>query len=242
MGFKYVFSRYEYKYIIDTEQKRAMLSAMEPYMKPDEYGRSTIRNIYFDTPSYLLIRRSIEGPVYKEKLRVRSYKRTDEADTVFVELKKKFNKVVYKRRVAMPYGDATAWLCHRQRRCEETQMTREIDYFLDYYESLMPAVFLSYEREAFFGREDSGFRITFDENILARTEDISLASEVGGTPLLPRGMSLMEIKCFGGMPLWLTAVLSEQKINKASFSKYGNAYRQMIFPELNFKETVNGRT
>ena len=85
-----VFKRYELKYLLTQEQKQIVLHAMEPYMQLDKYGRTTIRNIYYDTDDYLLIRRSIEKPVYKEKLRIRSYKRAKPESTVFVELKKKY--------------------------------------------------------------------------------------------------------------------------------------------------------
>ena len=74
--------------------------------------------------------------------------------------------------------------------------------------------------------------MTFDENILCRQEDISLESEVYGTPLLPTGMTLMEIKCSGGIPLWMTHALTREHIYKTSFSKYGTAYQKIIYPSL----------
>ena len=101
MEYQNVFKRYEIKYLISQEQKRIVLEAMEQKMALDKYGRTTIRNIYFDTDSYRLIRRSIEKPAYKEKLRIRSYCKAQPNSTVFVELKKKYKSVVYKRRVPM---------------------------------------------------------------------------------------------------------------------------------------------
>lgn len=232
MAFQTVFKRYEIKYMLTLEQKQKVLDAMKPYMKLDKYGRTTIRNIYYDTDTYLLIRRSIEKPVYKEKLRIRSYSQADPDSTVFVELKKKYNHVVYKRRISLPEAEAMEWIGRAHRCHKQTQISEEVDYFLDYYETLHPAVFLSYEREAFYSNDGSDFRVTFDDTILCRQEDLSLESEVYGTPLLPAGKVLMEIKCSGGIPLWMTHVLSEQHIYKTSFSKYGTAYQTMIFPQL----------
>ena len=231
MAFQTVFKRYEIKYMITLEQKAKVLDAMEPYMKPDKYGRTTIRNIYYDTDTYLLIRRSIEKPAYKEKLRIRSYGRAKPDSTVFVELKKKYKHVVYKRRISLPETEAMEWLSREQHCHKHTQISEEVDYFLDYYRTLHPVVFLSYEREAFYANDSSDFRVTFDDNILCRQEDLSLESEVYGTPILPEGMVLMEIKCSGGIPLWMTEVLSREKIYKTSFSKYGTAYRTLIFPQ-----------
>lgn len=232
MAYQTVFKRYELKFLLTETQKQAVLQAMQPYMSLDKYGRTTIRNIYFDTDSYRLIRHSIDKPVYKEKLRIRSYAKARADSSVFVELKKKYNSVVYKRRISLPEQDAVQWVCGGPHCRQDTQISREIDYFIRYYETLHPTVFLSYEREAYYCKDKSDFRVTFDEHILCRQEDISLESDVYGTALLPPGMTLMEIKCAGGIPLWMTRVLSEERIYKTSFSKYGTAYQTLIYPKL----------
>ncbi len=237
MSYQSVFARYELKYLLNQKQKQAILDAMMPYMKLDQYGRTTIRNIYYDTNSYRLIRHSIEKPVYKEKLRIRSYTRAQADSTVFVELKKKYDSVVYKRRLAIPEQDALQWLSGKEPCRQTSQISEEINYFMKYYQTLQPSVFLSYEREAYFSMDKSDFRVTFDDTILCRETDISLRSDVYGASLLPEGMVLMEIKCSGGIPLWMAKVLSEEGIFKTNFSKYGIAYQSIIYPKL--KETAN---
>lgn len=236
MPIQTVFKRHELKYMLTFAQKEKVLQAMEPYMELDHYGRTTIRNLYFDTDDYLLIRRSIEKPTYKEKLRIRSYEKADADSTVFVELKKKYKHVVYKRRITLPEKEAMEWL-NRENACQKhTQISEEIEYFLDYYKTLHPRAFLSYEREAYYAKDGSDFRVTCDDNVLFRQEELSLGSEVYGTSLLPEGMVLMELKCSGGIPLWMTQVLSREKIYKTSFSKYGTGYREIIFPGLQKKK------
>ena len=220
MAYQNVFKRYELKYIITKEQKEKLLKAMEPYMALDEYGRTVIRNIYFDTDNYRIIRKSIESPAYKEKLRIRSYEKAKPKSTVFVELKKKYQSIVYKRRLSLPEMSAMNWVSGEESCGEETQISKEIDYFLTYYENLHPVVFLSYEREAYYSLSGDDFRITFDDTILCRQEDISLEADVWGTPLLEEGKVLMEIKCSSGIPLWLLHILSEEHIYKTSLSKY----------------------
>lgn len=228
MRYQSVFQRYELKYMLTRKQKELLLKVMEPYMKLDPYGHSTIRNIYFDTDNYRLIRHSMEKPAYKEKLRIRSYARSEEGSPVFVELKKKYKSVVYKRRIVMPERQAMDWLCRNADHPEKSQIADEIDYFCQFYGGLHPTVFLSYEREAYCSRAGDPFRVTFDENILCREEDITLNSEVWGTPLLSDGMVLMELKTPGGIPLWLTHFLTEQRIFKTVFSKYGTAYSNKL--------------
>jgi len=228
MAYQAVFKRYEMKYMMTRKQKKTVLAAMLPYMKLDAFGHTTIRNIYFDTDSYILVRRSIEKPIYKEKLRIRSYRQAQAQDQVFIELKKKYDDVVYKRRESLTQLETLEWLVMGTSFPKASQIGDEIDYFFQLYQPLKPKVFLSYEREAFYALDGSDFRVTFDEKILARQEELSLSQEVWGEPLTDEDMVLMEIKTSGGIPLWMTHVLTQEKIYKTSFSKYGTAYEKML--------------
>jgi len=231
-----VFKRYEIKYLITEEQCEKLKKLFTEYMTGDEYGNSTIRNIYFDTPSYLLIRNSVEKPVYKEKLRLRSYGVTTPDSTVFLEVKKKFKGVVYKRRLRLKEKEALDYILDGVK-LPDSQIFREIDYFVSYYKELIPRVVISYEREAFYSKYDSTFRVTFDKNVLYRQDDLSLESGVYGKRILPEGKVLMEVKTAYAIPLWLTSFLSENKIYKTSFSKYGTAYADIL--SENKKEIKN---
>lgn len=219
------FERYELKYLLDAEQYRAVRAVMEGKTVPDAYGRSRICNLYFDTPDFRIIRRSIEKPVYKEKLRLRSYGTVGGDGSVFVELKKKYRSVVYKRRVGMTWNEAKAFFRSPQ---PAGQIEREIAYFLSVYPEVRPAVWLAYAREAFFGADDPDFRITFDTDVLARWEELTLSGGIYGSPVLPAGKTLMEVKVAGALPLWLVECFSESGIRQTSFSKYGTAYLQKI--------------
>jgi len=226
MEYQSVFKRYELKYLLTRQQAASLKRVMEDYMASDDYGLTNIRNLYYDTDNYRLIRNSIEKPVYKEKLRLRSYGDPKNGE-VFVELKKKYQSVVYKRRLAMPETQALAWLESGQ--CpQDHQIGREINAFLAFYGTLAPRVFLSYDREAFFCKDGSDLRITFDDNIRCRQENLHL-HENSGVPVLDPALVLMEIKTGGGIPLWLTHALSVGRIYKTSFSKYGTAYQRFIF-------------
>lgn len=222
-----IFQRYELKYLMSFRQRQAVLDAMAPYMVPDEYSHSSIRNLYLDTPDYRLIRRSLERPVYKEKLRVRSYGRAGEQDPVFVELKKKYCSVVYKRRISIPQDQAQVCL-NGKRPWPNSQIGRELAYTMDFYKDLRPAVFLSYERDAYHGILDPDFRVTFDTEIRYRQKELTLDSDTWGTYILDPGQVLMELKVAGGLPIWMAHVLSRQGIFKASFSKYGAAYQNIL--------------
>lgn len=228
MAYQDVFERYEIKYFLTAHQKKLLLNEMEGRLCLDQYGRTTIRNIYYDTDSFRLIRDSLDHPVYKEKLRVRSYQRADIGDMVFVEIKKKFEDVVYKRRVAVPRLAAEHWIDSKEALPFKSQITSEIDYFLDFYEGIEAKVFLSYEREAYAGIRDPEFRLTLDENILARDTELNLGSNIWGTPLLPPGTTLMEVKIAGAMPLWMAKFLSDNNISKVSYSKYGTYYKEYL--------------
>lgn len=236
-----IFSRVELKYLLSTEDVDALMPLLAENMDcdPYNYGGKTyqISNIYFDTAQNELIIKSLEKPVYKEKLRLRSYGRVENPEqTVFLEIKKKFDGVVYKRRTPFTYNNAISFL--EEQKLPENEKTnwqvlREIMDLQKRYE-LLPRVFISYERLAFFGNNNSDFRITLDRNILTRREDLRLDSEIYGTPLLQEGMWLMEAKAFKSFPLWFAKFLSNRKIYSRSFSKYGSEYRIYRSKEYEF--------
>ncbi|MBQ9662528.1 MAG: polyphosphate polymerase domain-containing protein [Oscillospiraceae bacterium] len=222
-----IFERHEIKFLLDTKQRRYLENAIRGRMRPDEHGESTICNIYYDTPDYLMIRRSMEKPVYKEKIRMRSYGPAYGGDEVFLELKKKYKGVVYKRRISLPLDKAEAYMQGKIPMPLDSQIAREIDWSCHYYSDLSPAAHISYDRNAWFDRCDPELRLTFDRNILWQTEDCSLSALPYGRSLLQAGESLLEIKTAASIPMWLVSVLDEAEIRQTSFSKYGSAYTAM---------------
>jgi hypothetical protein len=201
-------------------------------MIPDHHGMNTICNLYYDTPDYRLIRRSLEHPVYKEKMRLRSYGQAGPEADVFLELKKKYKGVVYKRRVRVHEEEAQDFMDRRSTLAVQNQISREMLYFRDFYQTLRPMVYLCYDRQAWYDPADRGFRMTLDRNILYRTTELTLASPPSGRAILSEEESLMEVKAEGGIPLWLTQLLSAEGIHKRSFSKYGKAYEQLLNERL----------
>ena len=223
----FTFKRSEQKYLLNEQQAAAFLAAMDQYMTPDKYPVSSIRNIYYDTPDFRLIRRSLEKPVYKEKIRLRSYGDATPDSKVFLEMKKKYQGIVYKRRVSLKESEATAYMADPAMRLDRGQIGRELDYFKDFYATLRPALYLSYERRSWFCTADS-LRITMDHTILYRTDQLTLTVPPSGESLLEPGQYLVEIKAPGAMPLWLVHLLTEEKIMRTSFSKYGTAYLRLL--------------
>ncbi|MBO4636130.1 MAG: polyphosphate polymerase domain-containing protein [Clostridiales bacterium] len=240
MKYTELFERYEMKFMLGKEQKALLIKAMDGHMRLDSYGRTTIRNIYFDTSDMRLIRTSLDKPVYKEKLRMRSYMRVGEDDMVFVEIKKKFSDVVYKRRLALPEKEAMLWLNREIERPLDTQIAKEIDYMLGYYGDLAPACFLSYEREAYEDMSGSDLRITLDENITARDRMMSLTLGAWGSRVMPPELTLLEIKSSGSYPMWLVRFLSDNGIRKTSFSKYGEYYSKVLLRKAEEHEMKGG--
>ena len=220
------FRRYEKKYLLTPAQYRAVRQGMLPYMAPDVHPKYTICNLYYDTDSYALIRASLEKPVYKEKLRLRSYGVPSPRDPVFVELKKKFEGVVYKRRAAMPMQAAAAYLQGR-RGADGSQISREIDWFLRCWQPAAK-VFIAYDREAWAASDGGELRLTFDTAIRVRESELDLRCGDHGVPLLEEDKILMEIKIPGAAPLWLSRLLAEHQIFPTTFSKYGMYYKQFV--------------
>lgn len=225
-----VFQRYEKKYLLTSSQYELFREVADEYMQVDEYGESTICNIYYDTPDYDLIRASIEGPVYKEKLRLRSYGIPKQGEPVFLEIKKKYKGIVYKRRIALPLEEAYKSLEQGVVDEGRGQVAKEINYFLKRYHPV-PKVYLAYDRVAMFGIEDANLRMTFDFRIRSREDKLDLAMGDNGKLLLADGEVVMEIKVKDVYPMWLIQGLEKLSIYPHSFSKYGNVYKSSLLPD-----------
>lgn len=225
----FCFERHEKKYVLTPGQQAYLLQHMQPYTQKDPYGAYTILNLYYDTPDYRLIRTSLEKPVYKEKLRMRSYGVPAADGAVFVELKKKYKGVVYKRRITVPAAEALALLDRGLPAERFGQIGREIAWF-QRCNDVQPRVFLAYDRLAFAGREDPEVRITFDTGLRWRETALDLLSGDHGAPLMPESFVLMELKLPGACPMWLTRLLSEAALRPVSFSKYGTFYTSQVLP------------
>ncbi len=226
----YIFRRVEKKYCISRDRQAALLAEVAEHLVPDSHGNSTVCSLYLDTPTNLLIRSSIDAGAYKEKLRLRSYGISEPDDPVFLEIKKKYKGVVYKRRVQIPLFRAMDYLAGGEKPCTG-QIMEEIDYAMKFYGYPRPAMFIACEREAYFSGGDRGLRLTFDTAIRFRREALALNCHTGGEELLPRDKVLLEIKTDGAMPLWLSGALSRLEIYPTRFSKYATAYGRMIKTE-----------
>ena len=224
------FKRYEKKYLLSAEAFARLMPQLQPHIEPDEYFQSTVCSLYYDTEDCRLIRHSIEGPVYKEKLRLRSYGVPGPEDRVFVELKKKYKGIVYKRRVTMPAAEAARWLRGEGEPSEDGQMVREIEFFLR-QNPVRPRAFIACERTAWRAVDDPELRITFDEHIRWREHDLDLCAGSEGELLTEEGAVLMELKLPEAAPLWLAHMLSDERLFPTGFSKYGTAYREHILQE-----------
>ena len=230
------FVRKEKKYLITSEQRDILLKELPKYMVFDKYCQNgnmyTVNNVYFDTPTFNVIRNSISKPAYKSKLRMRTYiTEAQDDDVAFLEMKKKITGVVNKRRIVAKLKDIETYIATGRRpsniSSQQNQVFNEIDYVL-LKEKVTPAVYLTYRRIALFARNDSTIRVTIDEDILARTENVNLRDKRYGEALLPEDHYLMEIKVSGAFPLWLAHILTELKIYPTSFSKYGKFYINQV--------------
>ena len=222
-----VMKRYELKYLLSPEQTDFFRKGLEGHMQADQFGLTSIASLYYDTPDYRLIRSSIEKPTFKEKIRLRSYGLATDSSPVFLELKRKAYDIVYKRRVQSTIPLVRKFFDREGDICAGGQINNEITYFRDYYDTLVPACLIIYDRTAYF-EPDGDLRLTIDGNPRYRTDQLDLRVSMDGISLLPEGYTILEVKVQNAMPLWLTGILSAGKIYKASFSKYGEAYRQQL--------------
>lgn len=194
------------------------------FMTEDDFGKHTILNIYLDNRNNDLIRSSLGKPVYREKLRLRAYgQQAEDNSPAFLEIKKKFRGITYKRRLELNYKELHDYITDGELPGKRGQVFEEIDYMIRRM-SLKPKIVICYDREAYYGNDDKEFRLTFDGNIRFRRDDLDLRSGAYGEYLSTQPFTVMEVKSAGAIPIWLVRILSEQKIYCGSFSKYGTIF------------------
>lgn len=225
-----IFKRYEKKYLLNKSEYEKIMYIIKEKLVPDIHGKNTLCSLYLDTPDFLLIRNSIDAVSYKEKLRLRSYGAPEQEKTLYFEIKKKYKRVVYKRRVSMTPEEAAKYIESGQMPFD-SQIMREIDYLMRFYRQPKPNVCILCEREAFFAEDNSDVRLTFDENLRYRYGFPTADNIDEGNPIIDKDKYILEIKTPGAMPLWLANALSECKIYPRSFSKYAHAYFDIIAKE-----------
>ena len=218
-----VMKRYELKYSLNQEQLDYFVSRISEFMKPDKYGLTTISSLYFDTPDYRLINKSIEKPQYKEKLRLRSYGLASKDNKCFLEVKRKLDSIVYKRRILITEEEAME-LINNKETDKKDQITRELASFIDKYHNLEPKYLLIYDRIAYY-QDNSDLRITLDMNPRYRITDLNLHTSMDGIPVIQDGVAILEVKVQHSIPLWLVEILTKAKIYQTSFSKVGTAHK-----------------
>ena len=219
-----VFKRIEKKYVLDEKQLKKLFFKIKPYIMKDKYYQSTINNIYFDTNSNDLIINSIDKPLFKEKIRVRSYGIPNEYDNVFLEIKTKNNGVVGKRRIAISLNEFNDFL-ENHNYDKNNQIMKEIVYHFEYYK-LVPKRFIAYDRKSFVGINNKNLRITVDANLRSREDNLCFEAGSSGCKYFDKPHYIVEIKTPNSIPLWLAKILSELKIYPMSFSKYGSIYKK----------------
>ena len=216
------FQRIEEKYLLTKEEKKKLINMIKNYIKEDEYFKSEIHNIYFDTRNNDLIINSLEKPIFKDKFRIRSYGIPKENDYVFLEMKMKYKGVVGKRRIKIRLNEINDYLENEKE--TDNEILKEIIYYYKYYE-LQKAIYIAYDRESYKGIDDKNLRITFDSNLRSRRNNLEF-KENNMTKYFDDDYYIMEIKTVGSLPLWLVRILSELKIYPTSFSKYGKIYEK----------------
>jgi hypothetical protein len=225
------FQRHEQKYLLSGFQYHAVLSVLDGFAYPDEYGKSTVYSVYYDNEEFEIAGKASGKSAYKEKLRLRSYGIPRPGDTVFLELKKKLNGLSYKQRLPLPFTDAENCLDLKAANVRGSYILDEIQWFLRSYNPF-PQFMISYDRLAFRGLENNALRITFDSNIRCTTAEHGFSQGPCGTPLLDNDAYLMEIKVDTSIPLFLSGHLSGLNIFPRSFSKHRRAYESLLHENL----------
>jgi SPX domain protein involved in polyphosphate accumulation len=243
-----IFRRREKKYLITSEQSAVLQSLITRHTTIDQQGEYLIQDLYFDTANWDIISKSIERPLYKEKLRLRLYGQYNDESQGFLEMKRTYEGVVYKRRITFPLSELKNRCIREIVSSADSQISREINYFLK-SNPVSERVHIAYKRTAYAGIKDKGLRITFDRDIVFNLcslngnnfseYDPDNGCQIKGSQIIEQNQTLMEIKTAEAIPLWLTRALSESNIFPISFSKFGVCYARHISKLQGLQERKN---
>ena len=225
-----IFRREEKKYFLTDEQYKLLTNKISKYLKNDIHGISTISNIYFDNDNNEIIIKSLERPIYKEKVRLRGYGKIDLDSYVYLEIKKKYKGIVGKRRIKLKLSDYYNYY-NNNVIPYNNQIMKEIDYCFKKYK-LKPKLFLAYDRIAYYAKDDNNFRLTFDYNIRSSYDDLCIEKVEKTNNLYDNNYYIMEVKSLNSMPIWFIKVISDLKIYPVSFSKYGTIYGKEVIKNV----------
>jgi VTC domain len=230
------FNRFELKYLLPVERVPALVSALSPYVRADPHSEGAgpsgypIHSVYWDSPQLRCFWEKIEGLKVRRKLRLRRY---GDADDVFLEIKQRVDRTLQKRRVVWPLArvaeaeepDALDALLEES----DDRVAREILFLRRTYD-LRPTMGISYRRRAFFARNESDLRVTFDTRVQYHAAEPSVAQlgESGRYVVAP-ALAVLEIKFGHAVPLWLCKLVSHFELRMVRFSKYCSAVDRAWF-------------
>ena len=244
-----IFERREKKFLVEQQRLESFLNKIHTHLTPDERGVTKVSSLYYDTPENTLISRSLEKPVYKEKLRIRAYGEVSSDSIVFVELKKKFKGIVYKRRFGCALNDSYAFmqngkgmsdtfLCSQEMQGQtmsDTTLAKrnylEVKACKNRYRKLEPKMLIVTNRLALYTNDGSGVRLTIDFQPCFDSQNLKLDSQAPHQSLIDEDVCILEIKSANALPMWMIEAMSEARIRPQSFSKYGHAFK--ISKEVN---------
>ena len=231
------FKRIETKYVVAKADLANLIEDLKIYLVEDDYPTSTISNIYFDTEQFDMIQEDGQGTKRKEKIRMRTYLNQVQPDSqVFLEIKSKDRADVgRKHRLLSTPQSITQFMTKGQldSSIKDRMMIEKIQQLQEeYQQAIIPRMYIYYDRFSLKEKKEiSGFpynkiRITIDQNLTYRDENVSLFSGKDGFPLLNEDIVIMEIKAPGRKPQWLQDILDQYGLVEQKFSKYSCAYHK----------------
>ncbi len=168
--------RFELKFIISFKERDKILKQILPFMGFDKHVKNQfnyeIRTIYFDSPFGKSYYKKKNGIKMRIKFRMRYYPefQDPDGDFIFIELKKRDNEQVLKRRLKVPFEEAfqiidnhtnESKVFHKNSHKEDKKILEEIWFHYKRY-NLRPVCVICYNRQPYISNSETRFRITFD--------------------------------------------------------------------------------
>lgn len=227
------FSRFEFKYVLPLEQRHELESelgyfmALDPHVSKRRHQKYFVRSLYFDDDAYTCYYEKTDGVMQRRKYRIRTY--TDDRNeecAVFLEVKGRYNALVYKHRIELPRTIIRSLEAGRTELVESLIKIEGRDdvvtgFLYDSFRMrLKPLLLVDYERRPYVSRYAPDFRVTFDDTLSSTVTDTLFHGPADRRRVFLPGYSVVEVKFKRHIPAWFHRLTQFYELRRVSVSKY----------------------
>ena len=223
-----IFSRFEFKYIINKNISKLIQKEVENFAENDSFSNNEdnyfVRSLYFDNDVFSNFREKIDGIKNRHKFRIRTYsKKQSKLTPLYLEMKGRNNQRTFKNRTKIRSEDLDLFyyqknLFNLKKKYSDNKLINQF-IFDTYRKKIIPKVVIDYKRRALLSKNGLYFRLTFDSDIYACSNDKLFENDYNWKICIP-GNDILEVKFDLTIPPWFHRIIQNYQLKRISVSKF----------------------